>query len=528
MNSMAQALGFQGAFLLIASIFHVFGRQDEAKQLARVEVVPGKLFVTVYAHALETRDGTIRCWSYVSEGMERYGQREIVFTLLRHREDSEKDFPTDFYGMFKTIYDFAEEGRLVPVGGFTVFSPGTRFLGREGRWGLMYLPAEMFKGVAIPPNALAAVLIKEDETDLIQKGLFYRISTSLGAAYRYYPFPAWSDPDRKPVITAAQAEKSTLSRIPLWRVRSVSVRVAAESMGPSLEPGAVPGDRRQTFGGVITVRINRDALPKIQSHLTNLSEGRPICLLTDPYALDSSRLCWFADSGKTIGIFPGTETSRWATGGFIILCHGEGIVDWGGILEDGFSMTLSPSSAKRLVNSLAAGLPVAIPAAGEGLSLAVEYSPALDPRRGLSQTSITLYNTDKDLVDRGFDAQTFSDYVDRLEIAASSVLADYAQLDARGLLVAVGVKPGGKVKVWCEALEGEMPEATLLRLKAELEKVPAIKVDKGPIAFALAETVGDKQVKDFPRIPSAWQKAADASNMSLSIPDELFKIIWPE
>jgi len=127
------------AALLLA--FFVPAIQENSKLLHTAEVVPGKLSVSVYSHEIETRDGMLRCWTYVSQGTERHGQREIVFTLRRTPEMELRGFPRELFDIFELIHGYAEKGELVSDGGYTVFNPGMRFLGRKGPWGLMYLPA---------------------------------------------------------------------------------------------------------------------------------------------------------------------------------------------------------------------------------------------------------------------------------------------------------------------------------------------------------------------------------------------------
>lgn len=504
--------------------------QDKPTLLYRAEVVPGKLFVTVYTHKIETRDRTIPCWSYVSDGMERHGQREIVFTIRRPEGEAAKDFPRELFQHFGIIYSFAERGNLVDVGGFSIFRPDMPFLGKKGKWGLMYLPAAKFAGIEIPANALTAVLIRDDETDLIQRMLFYRIATSFGTAYRHYPYPSWSDLDRKAVVSTAQFEKSILNHVRLLRIPGIMVRMASEAKELSSKAGTGWGDTHAKFGDEIILRISRKALPRIQAYLPDLSDKVPVALLTDPDSGADTRLSWLPDSGKTIGIFPNSGQGRWVTGGFIILSHGESITDGGGIREDGFVMGLSPASWKKVKESIAAGLPVKIPPAGEGASLEVEYFPPLDSgeEKVYLGTDVVFYNPNAQLLERSVDVTSFSDYIGRLEKAAISILADYARPDARGLLIAVGVKPGKKVKVWCEAVEGEIPEMILRKLEAELEKIPTLDIKKGPIAFSLAGPLWNRTVKEFPKLPDAWMKACSSSGKDTTVPDGLFKIIWPD
>jgi hypothetical protein len=61
-----------------------------------------------------------------------------------------------------------------------------------------------------------------------------------------------------------------------------------------------------------------------------------------------------------------------------------------------------------------------------------------------------------------------------------------------------------------------------------LEKVPAIDVKEGPVAFAIELRLGTAKVKQFPVFPKAWSDVSKSSGKPLKIPDDLFKVIWPD
>jgi hypothetical protein len=501
----------------------------KARKLFRAEIVPGKLFVTVYANWIASPGGRIRCWTYVSDGLRRHGQREIAFALRRPPGWTVRPIPRSPLGLFKLIDPLAEGGQLVGVGGFTVFTPDSQFLGRDGKWGLMYLPAEKLAGVAIPPNALMAVLIRDDETDLVQQGLFYRIAASLAAANRYLPYPPWSDIDREAVVTAEQCERSLLNGIKRARMEGAQVRTRIEVKGPIPKPGGVLPEGTWSLGDTLILRIYREALPKIRALLSDPGCPGPLALLTDPDPAAGMRLSWFLGSTKNLAP-SGPMPARWITGGFIILNHGEGITDQGMVLEDGFVMQMGPDSWEKLRAAVAAGLPIKIPPVPGGMALEVEYFPPFDPSQEMAfrVEDILIYNKDAQLTERDVDAHALSDYVDRLTEAVSSVLARYYGLDARGLLIAVGVKPGKRVKIWCEAFEGEMPDATLAELEAKLESVVPADPKNGPIAFRLAGPICGRTVKSHPEFPEAWGRVSALAGKKVRLPDGLFKVIWPD
>jgi hypothetical protein len=59
-----------------------------------------------------------------------------------------------------------------------------------------------------------------------------------------------------------------------------------------------------------------------------------------------------------------------------------------------------------------------------------------------------------------------------------------------------------------------------------LEKVKAIEVKGGPIAFAMELGLRSEMPSEFPVIPQSWTEAAKATGEPLLIPDALFEVIW--
>ena len=48
-----------------------------------IELVPEELDLRVFRHQVDSLDGPVACWSYVTDGLRRHGQKDIVFTLRR-------------------------------------------------------------------------------------------------------------------------------------------------------------------------------------------------------------------------------------------------------------------------------------------------------------------------------------------------------------------------------------------------------------------------------------------------------------
>jgi hypothetical protein len=143
--------------------------------------------------------------------------------------------------------------------------------------------------------------------------------------------------------------------------------------------------------------------------------------------------------------------------------------------------------------------------------------------------SVRLYLPDADLRERlGDDVSPLAAYIKVVEKETATFLGNAKQPNAKGLLIAVGVKPGKKAKVWCDAVDGQIPADTITSLQLKLSKLPTLAVKHGSIAFAIEMKLWGQKPDKFPEMPRAWREAAQKSKEPLLIPDGLFKILWPE
>lgn len=99
-----------------------------------------------------------------------------------------------------------------------------------------------------------------------------------------------------------------------------------------------------------------------------------------------------------------------------------------------------------------------------------------------------------------------------------------------GVLIVVGVRPGGRVKLWCDPVDGRVPKDVWdvfvdLLSGAGVNVRPQV---NAPVAFALEGVMGEGPGSDFPMMPSAWQEAASASVEPLTVPDGLFEVVFSD
>ena len=147
-------------------------------------------------------------------------------------------------------------------------------------------------------------------------------------------------------------------------------------------------------------------------------------------------------------------------------------------------------------------------------------------------TAIRLYQTDDVLKERltagvsgvaaycKFLEQTGSEYFRRLR-------RDFGSL---GILIVVGIKPIRKTKLWCDVIDGELPDDVWNSFVGLLEDTgselrPAV---RGPFAFALECALGAGPSIEFPAAPTAWQAPTERHRAPLAVPDELFELVFPD
>ncbi|MCU0683390.1 MAG: DUF3480 domain-containing protein [Polyangiaceae bacterium] len=204
-------------------------------EIDQVQLLDGSATVRLYAHEIASEGGErVLCWSYVTEGLGRYGQREIVLTL--RRAPGEELPPGDGLGLLELVARSAKEGSLVDRGGISGFGP-RGFLANPSLRGLVYASAQRLAGVVIPDGALTAVCLFGDEFEAVRRYGPLRVLARLGQATKYYPFPPWSERAREPV---AGALESILDKVAALPMPNAAVSIEADQIVLRLAPACAP------------------------------------------------------------------------------------------------------------------------------------------------------------------------------------------------------------------------------------------------------------------------------------------------
>lgn len=313
------------------------------------ELVPGAMAVDIVAH----QTGPMRCWSFLSRGLVARGQREIVMTISAGPDDNPDAPPLEPLQYYNSVWQLAGQGNLVAEDGFTGFGGP----GMLGAMGLAYGRAIPVDGVAIPPDALVALLLTGPEAELANALGTTRVLTRLGRAYRYYPHPFWSDRGRPSVVSPN--EDTLLASVAIARV-----------------PGALASLTQK----MVTVRLPRAAASVLAS-LEQLPANAGLAVMCGIDYGATGHFVWSpgqpgpeaiqASTGPDTTASPASMTRM--AGGFVMFVP-EQQSDSGQLFEDGFAFMLTDATWSRLRRAMIKGGRASVPAAPGGMSLTLEWA----------------------------------------------------------------------------------------------------------------------------------------------------------
>lgn len=99
-----------------------------------------------------------------------------------------------------------------------------------------------------------------------------------------------------------------------------------------------------------------------------------------------------------------------------------------------------------------------------------------------------------------------------------------------GILIVVGIKPLGRVRLWCEQVDGVVPvdvwDVFVSLLESAGGRVHPQVLE--PVACALECRLGLGPRSPFPTIPREWQHASESSTAGMAVPDQIFELVFPD
>ncbi|PGH34296.1 hypothetical protein GX50_02879 [[Emmonsia] crescens] len=179
----------------------------------------------IFHHKIRSAvSGEMDCWTYISKGLARVGQKEIVFTVRRRTNEREDNFPITPFQWIKSVYSAAKDGQRVEVFQRTEFH-SLSFLNRSDFKWIVYCPAHSITNIPasyFPSEWLQVIPLIAPEVEVAQRYGIMRALGHLGAQERWFPFPPWIDRDRQPCITMANMAGTMKDSLPFVIVRGIS------------------------------------------------------------------------------------------------------------------------------------------------------------------------------------------------------------------------------------------------------------------------------------------------------------------
>ncbi len=316
------------------------------------ELIPQTLRARVYLHDIDSIDGCVPCWSYVTDGLRAQGQKELIFTLRREPNEQPEAFPEAPLHFFQTVNQFAQEGQLVNEGDFTEFG-ASGFLGHSEVRAIAYIPPQPLAGVEMPSPLLAAILLTHEELEVLKHLGVTRVIAHLGRAYSHYPYPPWSERSRASLVSMSTMQESILARVP--RLRGPGIRACQE-------------------GNQISLRLLPQAGELLRSKLEQFPANTVLALLTELDPTANACMVWQPGQSTLEAIAsPNSDGSR-ISGCFIAFVPQQA-EDKGQVFEDGFIMLLTDTSWMLIRQAIKSGHSVSVPVTTNGLSLSLEWIP---------------------------------------------------------------------------------------------------------------------------------------------------------
>ncbi|MEY3443225.1 MAG: hypothetical protein RLZZ519_1506 [Bacteroidota bacterium] len=303
----------------------------------KISVVPGKLevHITIENYANGKLKGDLIC--YRTFGLQILGQKELTATM----DSKSKKYQTwePLLQFFQTVYQLAQEKRFVKHGDITQFGQA----GIMGWMGILYVDLLPDPDQQESPR-LAMILLHAEEVEIIRNFGSLRMMSLLGQKYSYFPCPIWSDIDRDRGWMGAITQKSILS--------GIGARISLPSANITKE------------GNRLILRIPESVeLNDLPNESWIMNNPLAILLGLNPNA--DACLTWPFDAHLgPKAISPEGSTGQ-RIGGCFLLILAHSMHDEVGLIEDGFTLVIKPSTAAILWECLAKKGDMHVPVQGE-------------------------------------------------------------------------------------------------------------------------------------------------------------------
>jgi len=284
---------------------------------AHLDLVPGALSADIVLHDAPIGEGSFPCWTVLTNGLLRHKQQEVALTIVRDSDDI-NDFPETVLGYLPALLEFAKQGRIVGEGGLSFYqAPGPFNLGSFT--GIAYTAAGLVPDSIVPSGTLSGLFLTAEEANMAHRCSVFRVLSRLGQAYRYFPWPYWSDPRRSSLYAPEDADQSILSKVNKLHAATASATISGNEMRLVMPRSVATGTaERLAAGQAIAVLTGRD--PSVPAALV-WGPGQSEATAITYDRMDGSRLAaWFA---LVVPSNERTDAIRFQEDGYCVLLTAE-------------------------------------------------------------------------------------------------------------------------------------------------------------------------------------------------------------
>lgn len=201
--------------------------------------------VSIHTHAVNSPPNQFPCWTYVSNGLFEAQQPEVVFTLLRRKNEKVEAFPEAPLEWIRTVYALANAGLKLQPGQMVdlVFDKGVPFLKINkimlvqdhrrwqdmNRFGGFVLANPLTNStlglpqITLPPITYNTIALTREEAAVATQFGVTRVIGHVGMAVRWFPYPPWIDRDRGDAVKMADQAGSIRVGLPMARILGLNV-----------------------------------------------------------------------------------------------------------------------------------------------------------------------------------------------------------------------------------------------------------------------------------------------------------------
>jgi hypothetical protein len=462
--------------------------QEQPAPPVRFEIIPNELYAIVNLHDMQQGVNAFSCWSFVSEGLSRFGQKELAILVKQESFESEKDYPMDPLGLFLTVKQYAEQGSFVTEGDVTEFGD-SGFIDSKFR-AMAYLRPLGIAGIEEPGSILSCVLLTEDELQIARRYGLTRILALLGYTFSHFPCPPWVDRHRNSVVTdqmKEDMEKSILSKVPQF---------------------AIPGVRVQLAGTTLSLRCPVGLHEGLNELLTQIPDEAPLVVSTELDPDANALLVWQAtmENGPSAITPPGSDGSKVC--GCSVLIFPEQDESNAQVVEDSFLLSLMTPDWLKMRKGLMTGedVKVVTPAGG---TIAIEW---YEPETGLATGAALLEElpkaelpescarvdraeliTEQEIVAKIASPSIFRQYIEAVEYTVLGYFVDRKASKHRVITIRSEVTPGNKV-AWTMSATPDEDRIELKGIELRLAELPPPNVSIDKVVFELTLDVSPERV----------------------------------